>query len=62
MSLSSLLAPASLTQLIRRTWGRKTTIGTSHQKEIVIPWPCMLAPGKWTNEIDVPRKCSGKKR
>ena len=36
--------------------GKKTNIGTSCQKEIYVLWSCMLTPGKWTNEIDVPRE------
>ena len=42
--------------------GEKITIGTSHPKVIYILWPCIPTPGKWTNEIDVQRKSTGKKR
>ena len=42
--------------------GEKATIGTSYQKEIYILWPCIPTQVKWTNEIDVPRKSTGKKR
>ena len=41
---------------------KKTTIGTSHQKETYILWSCILTLGMWTNVIDVSRKSTGKKR
>ena len=47
--------------ILEELW-EKATIGTSHQKEIDILWPCMLTPGKWTNEIDIPRKSLEKNR
>ena len=46
---------------LKRTWRKKSTIGTSHQKEIYIFWPCTPTPGKWTNKIDVPGKSSGRR-
>ena len=48
--------------ILEELGGKKTTIGTSHQKENFILWPFIPTPGNWTNEIDVPRKSTGKKR
>ena len=61
-------------RLLHVSWTQKRTnrsileelgekaIGTSHQKETYISGTCLLTPGMLANEIDVPRKSTGKKR